>query len=94
MPCTGCAFNDAALLPSVKEKLAYRRTAEEELSSYNETPANLVKQGDAETYACLTSSPFPAQVLRCESVWTGHKLTRKSIQALQFEVWASQWLSG
>lgn len=54
----------------------------------------LVKQGDAELYACLTSRSSPAQVLHCESVWAGHKLTRKSIQALQFDVWVSQSLSG
>lgn len=44
---TGGAFSEAAPLPSVKEKLAYRWTAGEELSSYNETSAILVKQKDA-----------------------------------------------
>lgn len=83
---TGGASSEAAPLPSVKEKLAYRRTAGEELSSYNETSAILVKQKDAELQACLMSGPFPAEVFLCESVWTGHKLTTQSIQAFSFEV--------
>ena len=69
--CTGCAFNDGAPLPSVEEKLAYRRTAGEQLSSHDETSAILVKQGDVERV--FTSGQFPAEVLHWESVWALNK---------------------
>lgn len=68
-------------------RLAYRKTAEEELSSYNEIPVNLKPQLKA---ACmLMSTPFLAQVLHCESVRTGYKLAKKSIQVFSFEVLVS-----